>query len=71
MISLTRLNGDSFTLNAIYIEQIQAYPDTTITLTNGRKLLVREKEDEVTTLTKQFYRQIGLATISVNQKEGS
>ncbi|WP_188650468.1 flagellar FlbD family protein [Pontibacillus salipaludis] len=71
MISLTRLNGDSFTLNAIYIEQIQAHPDTTITLTNGRKLLVREEEDEVITLTKQFYRQIGLATISANQKEGS
>ncbi|QST01591.1 flagellar FlbD family protein [Pontibacillus sp. ALD_SL1] len=71
MISLTRLNGDSFTVNAIYIEQIQAYPDTTITLTNGRKLLVREKEEEVITLTKQFYRQIGLATISANQKEGS
>ncbi|MCD5322690.1 MULTISPECIES: flagellar FlbD family protein [Pontibacillus] len=71
MISLTRLNGESFTLNAIYIEQIQAHPDTTITLSSGRKLLVREKEEEVITLTKQFYRQIGLASISVQEKEGS
>lgn len=60
MISLTRLNGDTFTLNAMYIEQIQSFPDTTITLSNGKKLVVKEKKEEVISQVKQFYRQIGL-----------
>ncbi|CDQ40108.1 MULTISPECIES: flagellar FlbD family protein [Virgibacillus] len=66
MISLTRLNGEVFTLNAILIEQIQEFPDTTITLTNGKKLVVNNKQDEVLQLVKNYYQQIGLV---VTQKE--
>jgi len=47
MIELTRLNGKAFSLNALYIETIESFPDTTITLTNGRKYIVLESEDEV------------------------
>lgn len=61
MIQLTRLNGDEFNLNALYIEQVQSFPDTTVTLTNGKKLVVKEPEQEVIKLIKQFYRQVGLA----------
>ncbi|MCE7794598.1 flagellar FlbD family protein [Salipaludibacillus sp. CUR1] len=60
MVTLTRLNNQSFTLNAIYIEQIQAFPDTTITLTNGKKLVVKETEQEVATRIEHFYKRIGL-----------
>lgn len=69
MIPLTRLNGDSFTLNAIYIEQVQSFPDTTLTLHNGKKLVVKESREEVLSLVKQFYRQIGLVGVQVG-KEG-
>lgn len=65
MIKLTRLNGDTFTLNAIYIEQVQSFPDTTLTLSNGKKLVVKENPDEVLRLVKQFYRQIGLVGVQV------
>lgn len=61
MIQLTRLNNDLFTLNACMIEQVQSFPDTTITLINGKKIVVKESEEEVTQLTIQFYKQIGLA----------
>jgi len=60
MIRLTRLNGKSFTLNAIYIEQVEAFPDTTITLTNGKKFVVRESVEDVMLLVEAFYRNISV-----------
>lgn len=60
MIELTRLNGDVFTLNAVMIEQIQSYPDTTITLINGKKIVVKNDEQEVTNRVMGFYQQAGL-----------
>ncbi|HEX7065299.1 MAG TPA: flagellar FlbD family protein [Bacillales bacterium] len=59
MIQLTRLNGHPFTLNAFFIEQIETFPDTTITMTNGKKLVVKETEEEVRQTALSFYRQIG------------
>ncbi|WP_182199162.1 flagellar FlbD family protein [Paraliobacillus salinarum] len=60
MIELTKFTGETFTLNALYIEQIQSFPDTTITLTNGRKLVVRESHPEVVEAVNQYYHSIGL-----------
>ena len=60
MIQLTRLNNELFTLNALLIEQIETLPDTTITLINGKKLVVRNPETEVIQLITAYYRQIGL-----------
>lgn len=60
MIELTRLNGDSFYLNAFLIEQIQSHPDTTITLTNGKKIVVKTDEEEVVRKINEFYQQIGI-----------
>jgi flagellar protein FlbD len=68
MIQVTRLNGDSFKLNAFFIEQIQSFPDTTITLINNKKLVVKETEKEVTQLIKEFYQQIGI--LGCKQKVG-
>ncbi|MFP3916193.1 flagellar FlbD family protein [Lysinibacillus telephonicus] len=58
MIELTRLNGKPFSLNAIYIESVEAFPDTTITLTTGRKFIVLESEEEVRNRVALFYRSI-------------
>jgi flagellar protein FlbD len=60
MITLTRLNGKSFMLNAVYIEQVEAFPDTTITLTNGKKFVVRESIEEVNMLVASFYRKVNV-----------
>lgn len=59
MMKLTRLNDQLFTLNALYIEQIQSFPDTTITLTNGKKIVVKESESEVAEKVENFYKRIG------------
>lgn len=42
MINLTRLNGDKIVLNIDLIELMEETPDTVITLTTGKKLVVRE-----------------------------
>ncbi|MBM7647124.1 flagellar protein FlbD [Bacillus ectoiniformans] len=60
MITVTRLNGKSFSLNAIYIETIESFPDTTITLSNGRKYVVKESQDEVKKRMEEFYRSVHL-----------
>ncbi|HHU20786.1 MAG TPA: flagellar FlbD family protein [Bacilli bacterium] len=60
MIQLTNFNGDTFTLNAMYIERVQSFPDTTITLYNGKKLVVKETELEVRESALNYFQQIGL-----------
>ena len=47
MITLTRLNGSAFVLNAELIRTIEQNPDTTITLVGGEHLVVREGVREV------------------------
>ncbi|EKN63890.1 flagellar FlbD family protein [Schinkia azotoformans] len=69
MIKLTRLNGQTFYLNAVYIEQIQSFPDTTITLTNGKKIVVREVEEDVILLVREFYRDINILGLSEQREE--
>ena len=60
MIELTRLNGKAFTLNALYIETIESFPDTTITLTTGTKMIVLQSEEEVRKKVSAFYKDIQL-----------
>ena len=60
IIKVTRLNGKSFTINALYIETVESFPDTTITFTTGKKIVVREKEEEVTKAIIQFYRAVNV-----------
>ncbi len=47
MIKLTRLDGESFILNAELIQYVEARPDTFITLTTGERVVVTEPMDEV------------------------
>ncbi|MEI3604603.1 flagellar FlbD family protein [Pseudogracilibacillus sp. SE30717A] len=60
MIELKRLNGETFLLNAFMIEQIQSLPDTTITLTNGKKIVVKSEASEVLHKITEYYQTIGL-----------
>lgn len=47
MISLTRLSGSVFALNADLVERIDSTPDTVITLVDGKKYVVAESLREV------------------------
>lgn len=56
-------------MNAIYIETIESFPDTTITLTNGRKYVVAESEQLVKEKILNFYQSIQL--LGQRQQENS
>lgn len=47
MISLTKLNGTQFVVNAELIKTIETTPDTIVTLINGDRLMVREPSRDV------------------------
>ena len=47
MITLTRLSGSVFLLNADLIERVDSTPDTVITLVDGKKYVVAESMGQV------------------------
>ncbi|MRG85393.1 flagellar FlbD family protein [Salinibacillus xinjiangensis] len=63
MIQVTRLNGEKFTINAVYIEKVQSLPDTTVTLTSGKKFFVQEDQEEIIRKATSFYQKVGLTRV--------
>lgn len=59
MINLSRLNGEKIMLNIDLIELVEETPDTIVTLTTGRKILVRESsrhiQEEIIRIRKRIY----------------
>lgn len=58
MIEVTRLNGQALVVNAELIETVEATPDTVITLTTQRKLVVREPVAEVVSRVLAYRRAL-------------
>ncbi|OEH85827.1 hypothetical protein BHU72_03335 [Desulfuribacillus stibiiarsenatis] len=59
MIQVSRLNGSVFFINPIHIENFEETPDTVITLTNGKKLIVRENAESLIEQLRAFYHSVG------------
>lgn len=58
MIEVTRLKGKKMTINAELIETVEETPDTVITLTNGKKFIVSESAEQVTSLVISYKKKI-------------
>lgn len=58
MIKVTRLNDSELVINTDLIEFMEAIPDTIISLTTGKKIMVRETVDEVIEKVEDFKRRI-------------
>lgn len=58
MIELTKLNDTKLTVNAEIIELVEETPNTVVTLTTGRKLIVKESREEITELVISYKRAI-------------
>ena len=63
MIMLTKFNSKTnkkgeFVLNAEIIESIEETPDTVVTLTNGKKLIVEEPMEEIVRRTIKYRRAL-------------
>ena len=54
MIKVTRLNDTELVINADLIEFIEAIPETIVSLTTGKKIMVREKVDDIIERVAEF-----------------
>jgi len=57
LIKLTRLNGNEFVVNCDLIENVEATPDTIVSLTTNQRYVVRESVDEVIERVAEFKRR--------------
>ena len=64
MIELTKLNGSKFVLNSELIESVEETPDTIISTTTGKKLVVTERANEVVEKVIQYKRKIFCKVLS-------
>lgn len=56
MIKVTRLDHSELVVNAEMIETIESTPDTVITLTSGKKLVVSEDVEEIVRRVLEYRR---------------
>ena len=71
MIRVTRINEAELVINADLIEFVEAIPDTMITLTTGKKIMVQESIDEVIGRVAEFKRQASNRSLSPDDAEVS
>jgi len=60
MIKLSKLNKEVTFINPSLIEFMEETPDTVISMTNGKKMIVSESAEEVISRIVDFYRRIYL-----------
>ena len=58
MIEITKLNGIKTLINPDLIEMVESTPDTVITMTTGRKIIVKESRQEIRNLVKLYRKDI-------------
>ncbi len=58
MITVTRLNGKQFVVNAEIIRTVESNPDTTIILMNGDHIIVKEDMQRVVELAVDYGRSL-------------
>ena len=56
MIDVTKLDGKEITINAELIEFVDEIPETVITLTTGKKIIVKESRQKIKNLVKSYKR---------------
>ena len=57
MIELTKLNDTAIFVNVDQIETLEATPDTVITFTNGKKIVVKESVESIINKTIEYKRK--------------
>ncbi|MCI9050586.1 MAG: flagellar FlbD family protein [Lachnospiraceae bacterium] len=57
MIEVTKLNEEKLMINSDLVETIEETPDTVLTFSSGRKLIVKESRQEVRNLVILYKRE--------------
>ena len=58
MIAITKLNEQVIIINCDLIELIESTPDTTITMTTGRKFIVKESLETVLEMILEYKKRL-------------
>ena len=58
MIEVTKINGVKILVNPHLFEIVEETPDTVITLTTGKKIIVKESRQEIKNLVKLYRKDI-------------
>ena len=58
MIEVTKLNGQKILVNPHLLKIVEETPDTVVTLTTGRKIIVKESRQELKNLVKLYRKDI-------------
>jgi len=60
LIPITKLNEQKMIINCDLIELIESTPDTTLTMTTGRKIIIKESMDAVLEMIVTYKKSIAL-----------
>ncbi len=66
MIFITKLDNKKVVINAELIELIEQTPETMITTTTGKKVIVKESIEQVVDLVKKYKQELNLPIVKEN-----
>ncbi len=58
MIEVTKINGVKILVNPDLLELVEETPDTVLSFTTGRKIIVKESRQDVKNLVKSYRKDI-------------
>ena len=58
MVEVTKINGVKVLINPDLLELVEETPDTVLSFTTGRKIIVKESRQDVKNLVKLFKKEI-------------
>ena len=58
MIEVTKINGVKILVNPHLLEVVEETPDTVLTLTTGKKIIVKESRQEIKNLVNSYRKDI-------------
>mgnify|MGYP002509878088 FL=1 len=71
MIEVTKINGAKILVNTSLIEVVEETPDTVITLTDGKKIIVKESRHEIKNLVKLTRQEYFLKIADIESMENT
>lgn len=68
MIEVTKLNGGKLDINSDLIETVEETPDTVLTFSSGKKIIVKESRQEVRNLVILYKRSCNAFSQTQNEE---
>lgn len=65
MIELTKMNNTDIILNSDLIETVEQRPDTTITLVNGKILIIKDSVEDVVTKVIAYKQKLNQTDVNI------